>query len=68
MHYPIPADLWHRLLAYISAHPTCEVTLHFHQGTARKMQLAETVKAHECVTDIPASQLDAARQDLARRL
>ena len=63
----IPPDLWFKLLRHLQAHPTCEVTLYFHLGTARKMRLGEVVKAQEFVSDIPPSALDAARQDLESR-
>ena len=41
LHLPAPA--WQKLQAFLDAHPTCQVLLHFHQGQVRRMDLCESV-------------------------
>ena len=40
----LPTPAWHRLQAFLTAHPTCQVLLHFHQGRVCKVEMQEAFK------------------------
>lgn len=44
-HVPIPPEIWTRLLEYLAASKTGQVTLHVHQGKIRDATFEERIRA-----------------------